>query len=165
MSIVQYLEAPGPDPEYAEKLMLYGQFVGRWDIAATWIKAGGERSHASGEWHFSWILGGRGIQDVLFRKNASPRTYGTTIRCYDSESDLWHVAWMQPYGREFVHLIGRQIGDRIVQEGTAADPVRRERWSFTEIRRNSFLWLGEASCDGGVTWVLKQEMRGNRIGG
>jgi len=163
MNIFQSLEAQGPDPEFADKLMLYGQFVGGWKIASTWIKEGGKRLHAEGEWYFGWILGGRGVQDVLFRKKSPPRTFGTTIRCYDPKSDVWHVTWMQPHGGEFVHLIGRQIGDRIVQESIGSDPGRRQRWSFTEITPKSFLWLGESSMDGGVTWTLEQEMRGVRM--
>ena len=70
---------------------------------------------------------------------------------------------MQPYGGEYVHLIGRKAGDRIVQEGQGTDPQQRERWSFNEITPHSFLWLGEVSRDGGAKWFLEQEMRGKRI--
>jgi len=162
LDVFNLLAASGPFAEYAEKLMLYGQFVGSWDIDATWYEQGGGRRKGKGEWHFSWILGGRGIQDVLFAAGAPPHQFGTTLRCYDIAVDAWHVTWMQPYGGEFVHLLGRKVGDRIVQEGVGSDHRRRERWSFTDITQDSFLWLGEVSFDDGVTWFLEQEMRAIR---
>jgi hypothetical protein len=59
-------------------------------------------------------------------------------------------------------LIGRQIGDRIVQEGTGPDTRRLERWVFSDITPATFTWRGEASFDGGATWVLEQEMLARR---
>jgi hypothetical protein len=161
-NIFDLLAATGPYPEYADKLMLYGQLVGSWDIDATWYLPDGTEKTGQGEWHFGWILGGRGVQDVLFAAGAPSHHYGTTLRCYDPALDAWHVSWMQPYGGEYVHLIGRKLGDRIVQEGTGTDPQRRERWSFTEITPDSFVWLGEVSCDQGVTWTLEQQIRALR---
>jgi len=161
-AVFELIAASGPFEEYPEKLMLYGQFVGSWDIDATWYQPGGQRRTGRGEWHFNWILGGHGIQDVLFASGAPPHQFGTTLRCYDSHMDAWHISWMQPAGDEFVHLLGRKSGDRIVQEGVGSDPLRRERWSFAEITTNSFLWLGEVSFDNGVTWILEQEMRAVR---
>lgn len=142
--------------------MLYGQFVGSWDVAATWYKDGKTVRTANGEWHFGWILGGCGVQDVLFPNGASPDHYGTTLRGYDRQLDAWHITWMQPYGGEFVNLIGRKVGDRIVQESLPDTSGRLERWSFTEITADSFLWIGERSMDGGLTWILEQEMRAVR---
>ena len=160
--VFDLLAAPGPFPEYADKLMLYGQFVGVWDIDATWYKQAGGQRQGKGTWQFDWILGGRGIQDVLFASGAAADQFGTTLRCYDSAMDAWHITWMQPASGEFVHLIGRRDGDRIVQEGAGADPRRRERWSFTDITADMFLWLGEVSFDDGATWFLEQEMRAVR---
>ena len=142
--------------------MLYGQFVGSWDIDGAWYQQDGGRRKGQGEWHFGWILGGRGIQDVLFSRGAPSHQFGTTLRCYDVANDLWHLAWMQPASGEFVRLTGRKMGDRIVQEGVGSDPRRRERWSFTNITPTSFLWLGEVSFDEGATWFLEQEMQASR---
>ena len=70
LNVFDLLVASGPFVEHAEKLMLYGQFVGSWDVEGIWHGRGGERRKGQGEWHFSWILGGRGIQDVLFGTGA-----------------------------------------------------------------------------------------------
>lgn len=160
--VFNLLAASEPFTEYAEKMMLYGQFVGSWDIESTWYEQGGGQKKSKGEWHFAWVLGGRGIQDVLFAAGAPSHKFGTSLRCYDVSMDAWHITWMQPYGGEFVQLIGREIGDRIVQEGAGSDPSRRERWSFTDITRDSFVWFGEVSFDDGATWFLEQEMRATR---
>ena len=162
LDVFSLMAAPGAYTEYAGKLMLYGQFVGGWDIDATWYEQGGEVRKGKGQWVFDWILGGRGIQDVLFAVGAPPHHYGTTLRCYNPALDVWHVTWMQPYGGGFVHLIGRKVRDHIVQEGVGIDPNRRKRWSFKDITSHSFLRLGEMSLDNGVTWYLEQEMQASR---
>lgn len=160
--VFSLLAASGPFLEYASKLMLYGQFVGSWDIESTWYDRDGGYRKGNGNWHFAWILGGRGIQDILYPSGASSDQFGTTLRCYDPAMDAWHIAWMQPFGGEFAHMVGRRAEDRIVQEGTGVDPGRLYRWSFTDITPTSFLWLGEVSFDQGVTWILEQEMRARR---
>lgn len=164
-TVFDLIAADGPYPEFADKLMLYGQFVGAWDLEAEWFdRQGGHRS-AKGEWHFAWVLGGRGIQDVLFAKGSPVDHYGTSLRCYDPVADIWHISWMQPSGGEFVHLIGRQEEDRIVQQ--SVDPIspRIDRWCFSEIKADSFTWTGEVSLDAGKTWFLEQKMMAARVKG
>jgi hypothetical protein len=155
-------EAYGP---LREKLMLYGRFVGSWSVESAWYPQGREGRKGRGEWHFSWILGGRGVQDVLYSLGAAPAGRGTTIRCYDETADLWRLTWMQPAEGEFVHLVGRAEGERIVQveEGDGRGG-RLARWSFADIAASSFLWIGESSTDGGRTWSLEQEMKARRVG-
>ena len=157
------LPATGPDPKLADALMLYGRFVGSWSVESTWYDADGDRRTANGEWHFAWILGGRGVQDVLFAGGSSPDRYGTTLRCYDAGLDAWHVTWMCPAGGEFANLIGRARGDDIVQEGPGARLGHVLRWSFTEIGSDSFVWLGEISEDDGGTWFIEQRMTATRM--
>ena len=162
-NVFDLLAASGPFTEQAEKLMDYGQFVGRWEVDSVWYKGDKVIRKAKRKWVFDWILGGRGIQDVLFAEGAKPAQYGTTLRVYDALLDAWHITWMCPAQGEFVNLLARRIGDRIVQEGLGGDYLRRERWSFTEITPDSFVWLGEVSFDHGATWVLEQRMRATRI--
>jgi len=154
--VFDLLAADGPVREDAAKLATFGQFVGSWDIRGIWYQLDGTRRTGKGEWHFDWILGGTGIQDVLFASGAQPRQFGSTFRCYDKNNDAWHLSWMQPASGEFVNLIGREIGDRVVCE--SADSQPRRRWSFTEITADSFRWLGEVSQDNGASWFLEQEM-------
>jgi len=141
---------PQPDPR-----QLYGQFVGSWEVQSS--VAG------TGEWHFSWILGGLAIQDVIFPAGAPPSERGTTIRSYDPRADVWHIFYTAPGDSEFVLLTGRPERDRIVQLGhDLDDPSRAQRWSFCDIQPSSFRWLGEMSIDGGESWTLTHEMRAAR---
>ncbi len=162
-SVFDLLQSSGPFIEHSEKLMLYGQFVGSWSIDSKWYENGRNVRSAKGEWHFQWILGGWGVQDVLFAAGAPSYMYGTTIRCYDKDMDAWHITWMQPYGGEYVYLLGRKIEDRIVQEGRGTNTKRLERWSFLNITAESFSWLGEVSYDDRKEWILEQEMKAVRI--
>ena len=59
------LLAGGPAADRAEKMMLYGQFVGSWDGRVVVHEAAGTRRESSSEVHFGWVLGGRAVQDVL----------------------------------------------------------------------------------------------------
>jgi hypothetical protein len=110
LDIFQLIAASGPYGEYADKLMLFGQFVGSWDIDAIWYEQSGERRSGKGEWHFGWILGGRGIQDVLLAFGTPTHQFGTTLRCYDAAQNAWHSSWMQHQRR--VYPFGRN-GDRL----------------------------------------------------
>jgi len=160
--VFNLIAASDPFDEYAEKLMLFGQFVGSWDMDGAWYQQDGRRRTGRGEWHFDWILGGRGIQDVLFASGAPAYQFGTTLRCYDSKIDAWHLVWMQPASGEYVYLLGRKAGDKIVAEEVGSHNGRQARWSFKDITTNSFHWLGEVSFDDGATWFLEQEMRAVR---
>ncbi len=65
--VIEGLGADGPGPEMREKLMLFGQFVGDWDIVeARYPQPDGTEIKRRGEIHSGWILDGRAIQDVVF---------------------------------------------------------------------------------------------------
>ena len=48
INIFNLLAAPGPFAEYADKLLLFGQFVGAWDTDATWYEQGEDREQGRG---------------------------------------------------------------------------------------------------------------------
>jgi hypothetical protein len=160
--VFDLLRAAGPNPEYVDRLMLYGRLVGAWDIEATYFEKDGTKRKVAGEWHFDWVLGGMGVQDILFAAGATPERRGTSLRCYDPALDSWHITWMQPSGGEFVNLLGRPVGENIVQDEIVCSGNRQARWTFSDVTADSFLWRGEVSTDGGTSWFLEQEMRGRR---
>ena len=140
----------------------YEQLIGSWEVAAISFGDDVAIREAAGEWHFSWTLGGWGGQDVLFLKRASPDQRGTTIRCYDQSTDCWRVAWMAPMGGEFVTLSGHSDNGLIVQQGVSYDGSSHQRWTFSDVTDQGFVWRGETSTDGGHEWRLDQEMRATR---
>lgn len=164
LSLLAASGSPEPGSPAGKEADLYGPLVGSWDIVSTWFDKDRPGRQGRGEWHFARILGGLGVQDVLFSAGAPETMRGTTLRCYDRERDLWHVCWMQPGGGEFVHLLGHGDGLGIVQEEEGGRGRERARWCFRDIGPDSFLWTGERSEDGGATWIREQEMRAQRMG-
>jgi hypothetical protein len=133
------LAADGPNVAMDECRQLYAPLIGAWDVDATWYQP-----------------------DVLGRKERPADEYGTSIRCYDADADAWRVLFVAPVAGEFVTLVARRVGDDIVQEGSPLGGGLLQRWTFSEITPDGFLWRGEASDDNGLTWRLQQEMRGTR---
>ncbi len=158
------LAAEGPFEPDAAELALFGQFVGAWGVEWTALSpGGGVDDHRTGEWHFAWVLGGRGIQDVIWVDGARAEADGTTLRCWDGRLRAWRAVFMSPGDGQFVSLVGRRRGEDIVQEIIDPDPAPgRARWTFTEITARAFLWRAETSQDAGATWSVTHEMRATR---
>ena len=151
------LAADGPDPDHEAALMLFGRFVGSWDITSTrFDRDSGAQPEQRLAWHFGWALRGRAIQDVLEGEGG----IGTTVRILDPESGTWTVSWQSTMRPEVFVLTARPVGDRIVLEGTSRDG--REEWSFNDIAADSFVWRSRVSSDDGRTWFTDQEMRAVR---
>jgi hypothetical protein len=164
------LHAEGPAADRADKMALYGQFVGAWDLDVMEFKDDGTTRRRPGEWHFGWALEGRAVQDVWIvpprgqrRGDAAALSnrYGTTLRVYDPAIDAWHIQWTDPVGQTYLAMIGRAEGDDIVQLGrNAAGHVIR--WGFYAIKPDSFLWRGEASADNKASWNRVVEFTARR---
>lgn len=149
------LHADQPAPDRAEKLALYGRFIGSWAIKGT---VRGQKANG-GQVHFGWVLGGRAIQDVWILPDIF---HGTTLRVFDPGLDAWHILWSDPLQQYYSRQIGRADGNRIVQIGTN-DAGQATRWSFDDISRDSFVWRGELSTDGGASWELEAIFNAVRV--
>ena len=154
---IETLTSAGPAPDRADKLALYGQFIGDWTFDATVNKDDGTQHRGQGEIHFAWVLDGRAIQDVWILPGIF---YGSTLRVYDPGIDGWHILWSDPLKQLYTRQIGRAQGRDIVQLGNADDAHIRS--SFTEVTSDSFRWRGERSADGGATWFLQADFRARR---
>lgn len=164
------LIAPGPSPDLKEADTL-GWLVGGWAADVADYDDNGRIRRSHGEWWFSWVLEGRAIQDVWISppraergKARSPSAaddrYGSTLRYYDAKAGLWRIAWVNPVSGAFNRLSGRRQGDRIVLEGSVDGMAIR--WSFNDIRADSFVWRGEAKTASG-DWRLGSEFRLKRM--
>jgi len=160
------LGANGPNDALKEKLVLFGRFVGDWDIVeARYPQPDGSVVVRKGRVQFRWILNGLAIQDiwsVLDEKNGEYLPAGTTIRFYDSAIDAWRSVWISPAQGALQTFIGRKEGDNLVLE---LQPSRNERWVFTNISPASFNWHAEVSSDEGRTWTVTETMTMIRIKG
>jgi len=160
------LEAKGPLAGMEEKLALFGQFVGDWDIVeARYPQPDGTEIKGRGEIHFRWILEGRGVQDtfcMIDEKTGKVVPAGTTVRFYDPGIDAWHSVWISPRQRVVQPFVARSVKGEIVLEGKSPDGKYPEKWIFSEIRRDSFRWHSETTHDDGKKWVLTEEMQVRR---
>jgi len=165
------LHTDGPAADRAEKLMLYGRFIGSWEGRVIQHARDGSSTEQSCEIHFGWVLEGRAVQDVWIVPSRQDREdptklggynlYGTTLRIYDPKNDVWHVSWFNPVAQTYNRMTGRQIGQEIVQEYITEDGMRCQ-WLFTDITENSFHWIGRGTKDGGKTWFVQTEFFARR---
>lgn len=174
-TFIDILHSAGPAADRADKLNLYGFLIGSWETTVIAREESGATHTTRGEIHAGWVLEGRAIQDVwMLPRRAERQTphvprplpvtgdwYGTTLRVYDPGLDAWHILWSNPATQLYTRQIGRPRGPDIVQEGRHESGVSM-RWSFTEIRADSFRWLGEVSADDGASWRLQVEVLARR---
>lgn len=167
--MIKGLGADAADPELKEKLMLFGQFVGDWEIESEWYLPDGSIPKGRGEIHFGWILNGTAIQDVWSGRVENPPPgfpstgFGTTIRFYDPKVDALRIVWIAPVGSVVQTFVARQVGDEIVLEGKTPDGKYPERWILSQITPQSFHWRSVESHDDGKTWLLTQKILARKI--
>ena len=168
--LIGALHVRGPHPDLADELMLFGQFVGSWDLEWIGTGADGRPARMNGELHFGWVLGGRAVQDVWIvpgrgkpGEGQPPLAFhGSTIRFYDPSIDAWRSTWIEPINGRVRRFLGRPVGGEIVLLSDEDEP--QLRWRFTEIELDSFRWRAEASHDAGATWDEQEEMLATRSG-
>jgi hypothetical protein len=153
------LVSPGPAPDRAAAMMLYGQFVGAWEGALRYRDAKGRWHETTSEVHFAWVLEGRAVQDVWIApapgSSAPAAMYGTTLRVYEPDAGRWQIVWIDPRTQTVRSMEGRQVGRDIVQECRTDD--LRSQWLFTDIAETSFHWVSRESHDLGKTWTRQGE--------
>jgi hypothetical protein len=157
--MITTLEARGPHPSIGDQAQIFDRFVGTWDCDYASFKEDGTTKRARGEVIFGWVLDGRAVQDIWTwsdKDSSGERKLGTTVRFFDPKIGKWRIVWIDPVSPAIKLLTGGAVGDRIVLEGKADDGVSM-RWSFNDIRRDSFIWRGEKSGDDGNTWRLTDE--------
>ena len=159
------LVAAGPNSQYASELATFGRLIGSWTMDHDMLsESSAEWIHLRQRWTFEWILGGRGIQDVIEPIEADGslgEPVGTTVRSFDPSMQGWRVNWFSPKYEEYRALIAMPYRDGIRQDGSRADG-RPIRWNFSEITDDSFVFDGWCSDDDGVTFWHEQHMRAAR---
>ena len=169
-SFLEVLSASGRSPEISPADDVYGWLIGAWDLDIVINDGSGHKHQSQGEAHFAWVLEGRAVQDVWINPRREDRAsytglaaanmYGTTLRVYDPSWKAWKVTWTNPVTGAKDELIGRWHGDDIVQEGTNA-AGGTIRWSFLNIKSESFRWLGELQLADG-SWFVQADRQARR---
>ena len=160
----QTLHAAGPHPSLGQHADTFGRLIGSWEGEYRDEDPGEPPETGLMEVHFGWVLQGRAVQDTWISplRNAASggstpkrQTYGTTVRVFHPELAAWRAVWLNPIVGERITLLGRRIGDDIVQFCLDAD--RPEKWVFSEITDRSFRWRAFLLGDDGVTWRVDTE--------
>lgn len=162
------LLSAGPHPDIPPEQQIFAPFIGSWDLIVRWFdEAGGLSREERGEWHFAWILEGRGIQDVWIvprRPERSGRSdlyeYGTSLRFFDETLGAWQSTWIGPMHRVVRTFLARKTGDQVMLETSEGD-VPRMRWSFFDVEANSFSWRNELWTGSG--WRMQQTFAASRM--
>src|SRR5262245_11230482 len=167
-AMIEALQASHPRSKLAEKLPLFGQFVGSWDVEVINYKPDGSQETVQGEWHFGWVLDGRAIQDVWIAPKRSLRAgneevgeYGATLRFYEPRIDAWRSTWIGPARGWGLPFIARQIKDDIGLEGGVV-PDASGIWVFSGLTIGSFDARAIDATACGVTFRKVQEVFGAR---
>jgi hypothetical protein len=161
------LQAPSPHVSLGDDSKMLGRVVGTWDVDYLDYLKDGTVSHRTGEFIVEWVLDGRAVQDLWIvdptAANKEREVY-TTVYYFDPKSRQWHATFVDPQAAAVMSFSGGAVGaDRFVLETQDANS-KTTRWSFNEVRRDSFTWRDEQSSDGGQTWRLKSEYHMKRHG-
>ena len=107
-----------------------------------------------GEWHFSWILDGMAIQDVILLPGYE---YGTTLRIYNPATNAWDIAY--GYTGKIMRFEANKVDNKIVLTNTEDE---RRKWVFVEIADQSFHWQYVMVQDDG-SWQVNYDLHARRI--
>lgn len=134
-----------------EEFNYFGKLIGSWKIKYV---DNNDSYVIKGEWHFSWVLEGMAIQDVIILPDYE---YGTSLRIYNPDTHAWDVAY--GYTGKIIRLEARKQDDMIVL--TYNDDKTR-KWVFTKIEDNSFHWQNVTVKNNGE-WHINVDMYAKRI--
>lgn len=152
------------DPLIPAEKDYFGQLVGEWDL--DWISAVGttKEKRVKGEWIFSRVLNGTGIQDLFIcpsreeRKirNEPDAEYGSTIRMYHPSTGNWEIYYC--CCGEYVRLEAVKEDDKIVLTEKEHGSMK---WIFSEITPDRFHWQNVSQNSEG-RWIVRSDCRASR---
>lgn len=129
----------------------FGKLIGSWQIDYV----DNSLPHViKGEWHFSWVLEGMAIQDVILLPDYE---YGTSLRIYNPNTQAWDVAY--GYTGKIIQLEARKQDEMIIL--TFINDKRR-KWVFTKIEDDYFHWQNITVKEDGK-WAINAEIDAKRM--
>jgi len=166
-NIATALEATGPNPSLGDQAQVVSRLVGTWDVEYTDFLKDGTTLHRTGEFIAGWIMDGRALQDLWIVNpwgKHKDREFYTDVHYFDAKSRTWHATSVDPQIGSVARLTATGVAnDRFVLETKEIDSGET-RWSWNDIRPDSFIWRDEGSSDGGKTWKLRAEYHMTRHG-
>jgi hypothetical protein len=165
LDLTTALKAPSPNPALGDQAQVLGRIVGTWDVEYTDYAKDGTAIHRTGEFIVGWIMDGQAVQDVWIVNPSGARKERevyTDVHWFEAKSRTWHATFFDPEHGSAAKFTGGPVGnDRYVLE-TSDLGSKQTRWSFNDIRPDSFVWRDESSNDDGKTWKLQAEYQMKR---
>ncbi len=143
MQFLKKLTCEQKNEKVPEAYNYFGKLVGSWKID---YKDNSNGHVIKGEWHFSWILEGMAIQDVILLPDFE---CGTSLRLYNPGTHTWDVAYC--YTGKIIRLEARKQDGYIVL--TDIEDKRR-KWVFVNIEEDQFHWQDVRVKEDGQWQVL-----------
>lgn len=134
-----------------EKYNFFERLIGSWEI--DYIDYN-DNFTMKGEWHFSWVLEGMAIQDVIILPGYE---YGSSLRIYNPNTQAWDIAY--GYKGNIIRLEARKEND-IVTLTFIDDETRK--WVFRKIENHKFHWQNITIKDNGE-WYINAEILAKRM--
>ena len=145
------LGSEGKNTALPEAFDYFGKLIGSWKIDYIDNR---DLSVMKGEWHFSWILEGMAVQDVIVLPGFE---YGTTLRVYNPGTHAWDIAYC--YTGKIMRFEARKQGDQIVLTNVEDE---RRKWVFAEIQDNYFHWQ-DVMADEDGRWQVNFDLYAQRV--
>ena len=150
-SFLETLTSESKNVELPEEFNYFGKLIGIWKI--DYID--NSNSHSiKGEWHFSWVLDGMAIQDVIILPGFE---YGTTLRVYNPGTCAWDIAYC--YTGKIMRFEASKRDDIIVLTNIEDE---KRKWVFAKIEDNNFHWQDVIVKDNGE-WHINFDLYAQRI--
>ena len=134
-----------------EEYNYFGKLIGSWKIDYINNRTS---QVLKGEWHFSWVLEGMAIQDVIVLPGFE---YGTTLRVYNPVTHAWDVAYCYT-GRIMRFEAGKQENKIVLT--SIEDETRK--WVFNQIEDNYFHWQDITVTQDGK-WQVDFDLYAERV--
>jgi hypothetical protein len=150
----------GPHPSLGDHATVFDRFVGTWDVEYTEFAKDSKVSHRTGEFIVGWVMDGRAMQDLWIvdpSGTCKDREVYVELRYYDPKSGTWPMTFVDPEHASVARFTGGPVGDDRIVLDTRDFGGEDTRWSFNNIRPESFDFRAEASGDGGKTWRRQSE--------
>lgn len=144
------LASAGKNEALPEEFDYFGRLIGSWKIDYVDSSTAHVRK---GEWHFSWVLEGMAVQDVIVLPGFE---YGTTLRVYNPGTHAWDVAYCFT-GRIMRFEATKQDGQIVL---TGVEDERR-KWVFRQIGDDAFHWQDVTVAEDGE-WQVKFDIHARR---
>lgn len=148
---IDALTSEGKNMALPEEFNYFGNLIGSWKIDYIDNKTS---QVIKGEWHFSWVLEGMAIQDVIILPDYE---YGTTLRVYNPSSHAWDIAYC--YTGKIMRLEARREDGMIVLTNMADE---RRKWIFAKVEDHKFHWQDVIVKDDGE-WQINFDIYAKRM--